>query len=211
MVYTSGLPGQQKMAGYSPPTSMLTIANALTVLRILLVAPFVAFIHRGEYGTALAVFFAASVTDFADGYVARNFNQQSALGRILDPLADKILIAAAFVVMAISHATLPSIPVWLAVAVIGRDLFILLGSLVVYSMTHYKDFQPSWISKFNTCTELTFVVFFLGVHATDKLAAVRVLEPLCYGIVLATVIVSGLDYARKGLVILKAHRGPSSE
>src|SRR5580704_3602337 len=99
---------------------MLTIANALTTLRILLVAPFVSLIHRGDYGLALAVFFAASVTDFADGYVARKFNQQSTLGRVLDPLADKILIAAAFVVMAISHATLPSIPIWLAAAVIGR-------------------------------------------------------------------------------------------
>ena len=116
---------------------MWTTANLLTSARIVLIIPFLYLIHEGRPGLALMVFFAAGITDFFDGYVARHFNQQSALGRFLDPMADKLLTTASFVVLALAHESFPSIPVWLAAAVVGRDVLILLGSLVVYLATGF--------------------------------------------------------------------------
>jgi cardiolipin synthase len=182
----------------------MTTANALTTLRIILIVPFIYFLGEGRYGLAFAVFFAASVTDFFDGYVARRFNQQTSLGRILDPLADKVLVTAAYIVMAIPHANLPSIPIWLAVAVIGRDLLILLGALVVLLLTKQREFQPSFISKANTMAELGFIQYFLIVYAFDLLAPLRILKPFCYVIVLVTVLLSGVDYVGKGIGMLRA-------
>ncbi len=180
-----------------------TIANLLTFLRIALMIPFLYLIKEGGFGSALLVFFIASVTDFADGYVARRFNQQSALGRFLDPLADKLLTTASFIVMALPHEGFPSIPVWLAVAVIVRDVIILIGSLVVYLTTKFKDFKPTMFGKINTFLELGLIVVFLAFHYFEVL---RFLLPLCYGIVITSVVVSGIEYIVQGIRILKSRR-----
>jgi len=190
--------------------NMLNTANLLTSLRIILVFPFLAMINTGRYGAALGIFFLASLTDFADGYVARRFAQHTQLGRLLDPLADKVLIACAYVVMAIPHQELPSIPIWLAAVVVGRDLMILLGSLSLYLVTRFKDFKPSVISKVNTLIEMGLIVFFLSVNSTPSLGVLRGLQPLCYGIVALAVAVSGVDYTIKGVMILRGHRRPDS-
>jgi cardiolipin synthase len=169
-----------------------------------LTLPFLYFVSRGKFGLALAVFFLASLTDFADGFVARRFGQQSRLGRFLDPLADKLLITTAFVVMAIPRAGFPSIPVWLAAAVVGRDLIIVLGSLVVYRLTKYKDFRPTLLGKVNTFAELGLIVWFLVFHTTGRFTY---LLPYLYGIVIVCVILSGTEYAIQGVAILRRHRG----
>jgi cardiolipin synthase len=184
----------------------LNAANLLTSARIVLILPFLFMISSGEYAAALGIFFLASLTDFADGYVARNFAQQTQLGRLLDPLADKALITCAYVAMAVQHTGLPSIPMWLAIAVISRDALILLGSLVIYLTTRFKDFKPSMISKVNTFVELGFIVYFLSVNATESLSFLRVLQPVFNGIVLISVIISGVDYAFRGVVIVRTHR-----
>jgi len=184
-------------------TTPWTAANLLTILRIALTFPFLYFVSRGKFGSALAVFFLASLTDFADGLVARRFKQQSRLGRFLDPFADKLLITAAFVVMAIPHAGFPSIPIWLAAAVVGRDLIIVLGSLVVYKLTKFKDFRPTFFGKVNTFVELGLIVWFLVFHTTGKFIF---LLPFLYPIVIVSVIVSGAEYAIQGAGILKRHR-----
>ncbi|HEY6332677.1 MAG TPA: CDP-alcohol phosphatidyltransferase family protein [Blastocatellia bacterium] len=185
---------------------MLNTANALTALRIILVVPFVYFVHEGRYLFAFGIFFSASTTDFFDGYAARRLGQQTALGRFLDPLADKLLVAAAYIVMAIPHANLPSIPIWLAAVVIGRDLLILLGSLVVYMTTRYTEFKPTFISKTNTTVELCFIVYWLAMNAFRWLEPLQALKPVCYGIVTATVIVSGGDYILMGIRIFRGPR-----
>src|SRR5262249_20123410 len=142
-LYNSGESGATSRQGQN----MLNTPNLLTCLRIVLIFPFLVMIDSGRYGMALSIFFLASLTDFADGYVARRFGQQTRLGRLLDPLADKVLIACAYVAMAVQHQNLPSIPIWLAGAVVGRDLLILAGSLCLYVATRFTDFKPSMISK----------------------------------------------------------------
>jgi cardiolipin synthase len=180
-----------------------TVANLLTVLRILLILPFLYFVYAQRFGVALAVFFVASITDYADGYIARNFNQKTRLGQVLDPLADKLLTTASFVVMALPHEGIEPLPVWLAVAVISRDLFILIGSLIVNRITGFKEFKPTALGRINTFLELGLIVFFLLFHTTGVLLF---LLPFCYALVLASVVASGAGYIIQGAQILKAHR-----
>jgi cardiolipin synthase len=180
-----------------------TVANLLTALRILLILPFLYLIGAGRFGLALAVFFIASVTDYADGYIARNFNQKTRLGQVLDPAADKLLTTASFVVMAIPRAGIDSIPVWLAASVIARDLLILIGSLVVNRITGFSEFKPTALGRINTFLELGLIVLFLAFHTTGVLLF---LLPLCYGLVLVSVVASGIGYVAQGARILKAHR-----
>ena len=177
-----------------------TAANLLTLFRIALTFPFLYLVGQGRFGIALAVFFLASLTDFADGYVARRYKQQSRLGRFLDPLADKLLTTTAFVVMAVPHRGFPSIPVWLAVAVVGRDIVIVLGSLVVYRLTKFKDFKPTLLGKINTLVELGLIVWFLVFHTTRRLIF---LLPFLYGVVIVSVLASGAEYAINGVRILR--------
>lgn len=179
------------------------VANFLTIIRIILIVPFLYLLNQGRFGAALLIFFIASLTDFFDGFVARKFNQQSKLGQTLDPLADKILTTASFVVMALPRPNFPSIPVWLAVAVIGRDVVILLGSLVVFKLTRFKDFKPTTSGKVNTFLELGLIVWFLWFHWMDRFT---VILPLCYLIVLGSVLVSGASYFLQGFRIINEHR-----
>lgn len=180
-----------------------TPANILTVFRILLTLPFLYLVTVGRFGTALLVFFIASLTDFLDGYVARKFNQQSSLGRFLDPLADKLLTTATYIVMAIPHDGFPSIPVWLAVAVVARDIVILIGSLLVYLVTRYKGFKPTLLGKVNTFVELGLIVWFLVFHTIGQY---RYLLPGMYAVVIISVFGSGLEYLIQGGHILANHR-----
>jgi cardiolipin synthase len=195
-----------------PPASrgsgLWTAANLLTIFRIALTLPFLYLIKEGRFGLALLVFFIASVTDFADGYVARKFNQQSAVGRFLDPLADKLLLTASFIVMALPHKNFPSIPIWLAWAVVARDVIILLGSLVVYYLTGFKEFKPTLLGKVNTFLELGLIVVFLAFYTTGQLIF---LLPLCYGIVISSVVLSGGEYVILGINILTSHRKASAK
>ena len=181
---------------------MWTTANLLTAARIVLIIPFLYLIHQGRVGLALIVFFAAGVTDFFDGYVARRFHQQSDLGRFLDPMADKLLTTASFVVLAMAHESLPSIPIWLAAAVVGRDVVILLGSLVVYLSTRFTEFKPTMLGRVNTTVEFCFIFAFLVFHTAGVLTY---LMPLCYWIVLASVVLSGGDYMLEGVKIIRSH------
>lgn len=180
-----------------------TLANLLTLFRIALTVPFLYLVNEGRFGLALAVFFLASVTDFADGVVARKLNQQSKVGRFLDPLADKLLITAGFIILALPHATFASIPIWLAIAVVGRDVIIVFGALAVYLLTRFKEFEPSLLGKLNTLAELGLIVWFLVFHTTGRLIF---LLPYLYAVVAVSIIASGIEYIIRGTRILKQHR-----
>src|SRR6185295_1199555 len=185
---------------------VLTIATALTCLRIALTFPFLYLIGLGRFDIALVVFFFAGVTDFLDGYIARRFNQQSRLGQILDPLADKFLIASAFVVMALPHSGFPSIPVSLAVLVIGRDVLILIGAGAVFLVTRFSEFKPTWFGKTNTLVELGVIGTFLLFHTTGLFTFML---PTFYGILVVSVIISGAEYVMAGIRILRRQRHES--
>jgi len=109
----------------------MSIANILSIFRILLVIPVVYFLNRGyfiDYVIALCLIITAVLTDYFDGYFARKFNQISITGKILDPLADKIFIGIIAIFLVIKR----NFPVWYTSLIIGRDLIIcIFGSLII--------------------------------------------------------------------------------
>lgn len=194
----------QEPAGLVPATSRIwTPANILTAFRIVLTLPFLYLVKQGRFGSALIVFFIASLTDFFDGFIARKFKQQSPLGRFLDPLADKLLTTATYIVMAIPHHGFPSIPVWLAVAVVGRDIIILTGSVLVYLVTGFKGFTPTLLGKVNTFVELGLIVWFLVFNTTGEF--IYLLSGM-YAVVMVSILGSGLEYVIQGGLIVAQHK-----
>lgn len=126
----------------------LTLANAFTVLRIVLIPIFAWLWYRGENERALWVFAVAAATDILDGFLARWLNQKSALGALLDPMADKLLVFVALIV----GLLLGQVPVWLAAVIIARDTLLAIGA-VAFS-TRWKrlhgpaQWRPTRIGKY---------------------------------------------------------------
>ena len=182
---------------------MWTVANLITISRILLIAPFLYFVQQERLGEALAVFVVAGISDGLDGWVARRYGQYSTLGRFLDPLADKLLTTASFVFLALPHRDFSSIPVWLAISVVARDVIILLGSLAVYLVMKFTQFKPTFLGKVNTILEIGLVIAFLTFHAAGVLIGIL---PALYVVVGGSVLVSGIGYLLEGVRIARVHR-----
>ena len=106
-------------------SDVLTLANQLTLLRMLLIPAFVVLVIEGELGWALVVFAAAGVTDALDGVIARRSGQKTTLGAWLDPMADKLMLVSAFVVLTLPGLGLANrLPIWLTALIISRDVCI---------------------------------------------------------------------------------------
>ena len=187
----------------SMAANVWNLANSLTILRIVLVGPFIWLIWEGRFSGALVVFLIAGLTDYFDGLAARTLHQETSFGRLVDPVADKMLTTAAFVALAVHRNGLPTIPVWLSASVVGRDLIIALGSLVIYLSVGFTQFRPSLAGKINTLLEMAIIGAFLIVNSSGSLSAIL---PFGYAIVALSVAVSGIGYAVKGVTIYRAAR-----
>ncbi len=121
------------MKPYGGFMSIKNVPNLLSVLRLILVPLFVVLFLGGHTAAAIAVFLFAGATDVADGYLARKYNCISTLGKILDPLADKLLQLSAFVCLYIRAF----IPLWMLLAYIAKEVFTVLGALVVFRKTKF--------------------------------------------------------------------------
>ncbi len=132
-------------------SSVLTAANLLTLLRILLVPVFVLFMLYGQAGWALVTFAVAGVTDALDGLIARWTHQVTTIGAWLDPMADKLLVAAMFVMLTVPGLGLPQrLPLWLTVLVLSRDIVIVATVTVVNLAVARRTFRPSILGKIST-------------------------------------------------------------
>jgi cardiolipin synthase len=173
-------------------SSVLTVANLLTVFRLILIPVFVTALYYQRFTWALGVFFAAAVTDGLDGLAARSFNQKTQLGAILDPMADKLLLVTAFVVLSSPRFTLTApIPFWLTAVAISRDVIIVLAAAVINMTTGFSKFRPSILGKLNTFIQIVMIVFFLVANAFQRLANYL---PVAYYATLGMAILSGLHY-----------------
>jgi cardiolipin synthase len=150
---------------------VLTAANQLTLLRMLLIPAFVILVTYGQLGWALAVFVTAGVTDGLDGLIARRSNQKTSLGAWLDPMADKLLLVTTFVVLALPNLDLANrLPVWLTVCIISRDVVIILTVAIVNLAIGRRTFRPSIFGKIATGTYIVTAVAamlfnYLGYHS----------------------------------------------
>src|SRR5277367_4421285 len=134
----------------------MTWATRITILRLILVPVFVAFIitydetnprEEAWRYAAIAVFVVAAISDAIDGYLARHWNQGSALGALLDPVADKLLLLAALITLSFMPVTFP---IWFPIIIISRDALLLVGYSVLRHFHVPMDIRPHWSGKAST-------------------------------------------------------------
>jgi cardiolipin synthase len=164
------------------------IPNIISIIRIVLVAPFVVLILQQEFAWALLLFFVAGISDGIDGYLAKHNNWTSRLGSILDPLADKLLLVSSFITLGIVNI----LPLWLVVAVLLRDLVIVSGALAYHFLVGRYEMEPSVVSKTNTFFQIMLVLSTVFSYGLYPLPA-QALEILVY-IVMVTTVLSGCLY-----------------
>jgi cardiolipin synthase len=168
--------------------SLRWLPNAICVLRILLVAPFVFALLGRDYIVALVLIVAAGGSDALDGYLAKTFNWRTRLGSLLDPAADKLLLTSAF----LSLTYLGLVPLGLTVVVVARDLLIVTGAAAYQFLFGRLEGQPTLISKLNTACQLSFVLLTI-VHEAFGWPP-RMLLLVLGALVVSTSVVSGLNY-----------------
>ncbi len=192
----------------------MTTANKVTILRILLIPFFVVevlyYVRDGDRMhrlLALLSFAVAAICDGVDGYIARRYNQRSELGAILDPLADKLLLVSAVVLLSFDHGTLlGQFPLWFAGTIIGRDVLLVVGMVVVQITVGKVTIRPRLIGKIATVLQMIAVLWVL--LEWDRAAGGRWVSfwttsaALCTG-------VSGLLYIWDGARQLGAHPASS--
>jgi cardiolipin synthase len=165
------------------------LPNLITLLRIVLIPAVAYYLVVANYVAALPIFMIAAISDFADGYLARRLAVASKLGATLDPVADKLNMLVATVLLA-WHALLPT---WLAIAIVARDVLIVAGALIYRSIMGRLDIAPTLLSKLNTVLEFSILLWVMA-NAAGWIGGESWREP-AFMIVGATVVASGVQYA----------------
>jgi cardiolipin synthase len=170
------------------PIELLTFANQLTLLRIVLVPVFALCMLYRFPGWALVVFSVAGVTDLFDGLIARRTGQPTTLGAWLDPMADKLLLVTMFVMLTMPGMGLANrLPLWLTVLVISRDLGIVLTVAVFNLAIARRTFRPSMLGKAATLVYVVTGVYTLYANYVGQPSeVVKVLEYVCLVLTVAS-------------------------
>lgn len=177
----------------------MTFANKITIFRILSVPVFITtllyYTPQKDYlrFVALGIFVLAIISDAIDGYIARTRRQKTEAGALLDPLADKLLLISAFVLLYIvSNRYLPiKLPLWVMLVVISRDVMLLLGGGVIILTNRKYRINPTWRGKMSTFFQMmTIVCLLLELQ----------LSFFIWNVAIIFTIMSGFDYLRKGIV-----------
>src|SRR5207248_2430092 len=190
----------------------MTTANKVTILRILLIPFFVVqvlyYVKNGEELhrlLAILSFAVAAICDGVDGYIARRYNQRSELGAILDPLADKLLLVSGIVVLTFDQRPhLVSVPLWLTGTIIGRDIVILIGMVVIQTTVGKVKVRPRFPGKAATVLQMAIVLWILLKWEFRGLTWLVWAAGICTGF-------SGAFYVWDGIRQLSAHPAASPE
>lgn len=178
---------------------VLNVPNVLTLLRLLAIPVFLILLVDFRYREALGVFVAAGVTDALDGAIARLTHTKTTLGAYLDPAADKLLLMSAFVALAF----LQQVPGWLVVIVLSRDVMLVVGYFLLFTMTqHAMEVRPSVAGKLSTFLQLSAVAVVLvsRVYPSAVPPVTQTALFLATGVVTAS---AGLQYMIRGLLWLQ--------
>lgn len=185
----------------------MNLANKITIARVLLIPFFVAAVIYYSPDNdflrfiALAVFMIGVFTDALDGYIARTRNQKTVLGSYLDPIADKLLLLAAFICLAMVN-NFPqgrSLPAWVVLIVISRDAIIMLGSVIIYLMKGALEVVPSKLGKATTFLQMITVISVL-LHFRYS--------SIVWNLTIIFTILSGIGYIRRGSLLLSENSKP---
>lgn len=181
---------------------LLTLANIVTLVRMALIPVFVSSVFYQQLPTALIVWVIAGLTDLLDGLLARLLDQRTALGTILDPMADKLLLVTAFVVLSMPRPDFHPIPFWLTTVVISRDVFIVVGAILIFITTGFRQFRPSMLGKLNTLVQLGLITVFLATRIFHRYTGYL---PALYYLTFAIAILSGIHYIFHATRLLNEH------
>ncbi len=177
---------------------IITLPNLLTIIRMALIPVFVSLLFYQRFVLALAVFVFAGITDGLDGLLARRFHQQSPLGRILDPIADKMMLVTSFVVLSmrgVYPTPLPHhlpIPFWVTITVISRDVFILVGAAAINMVSGFRAFRPSFLGKLSTVVQIVAIA--VVILAAQTRVGTGYYLPTVYLSVFTLTLLSGVHY-----------------
>ncbi len=172
---------------------MKCLPNLITILRMLLLLPYIYFLYLGSTKIAFILFIIAGFTDCLDGFLARYFSWTSKLGAILDPLADKLLMVSSFVVLYL----IGSLNIFVLLIFVFRDLYIIFGALYVsYKKPDTIEFEALFISKINTFFQL-FLIFCLLLNLSYLPVPSALIHSVIF-IVIITSVVSLVQYIQLG-------------
>ncbi|UCG12937.1 MAG: CDP-alcohol phosphatidyltransferase family protein [Deltaproteobacteria bacterium] len=174
----------------------MTIPNLFTILRVLLTPVLVILLLENRLEYALFVFVVAGVTDGLDGLIARLYKQKSRLGAYLDPLADKLLLATTYIMLAV----LRLVPSWLTVIVLSRDVLIVMGVFILFMQDLPFEIKPSLSSKLTTFTQIITVIITM---TTAIVGPHQIVLNVMFYLTGAVTIVSWVQYMGRGLRIMQ--------
>ncbi len=173
-----------------------TVPNFFSMLRICLIPLFLYMLLQNKVLQALIVFLFASTTDILDGMTARIWNQKTKIGGLLDPAADKLLMTSAVIILSFPSVSQPNtIPLWLTIAIIGRDVAIVSAAFVMYKLRGHTKFPPSLMGKASTVCQMGVMLSVLLFNVLDSTPAFLF---WLYTITFALTIISGLAYGLRG-------------
>lgn len=176
----------------------MNLANKLTLLRVIMIPAFLAVLYLGFPGStyvALGIFVIASLTDLADGYIARSRNLVTDFGKFMDPLADKLLVSAAMIAL----VELGRIPAWIVIVIISRE-FIISGFRLVASDNNVVIAASYW-GKFKTVFQMVMVCLMIA-----DIPGLQVLTDAVMWIAVALTIISLIDYLLKNKDVMREQR-----
>ena len=167
-------------------TPKLTIPNAITIVRFLLVPAVIYALLAGRTDLALVGFVVAGISDGVDGFIARQFDQRSELGAYLDPVADKLLLVSVFVVL----GYMGELPLWLVIAAVSRDALIIGAVMLSSLMGRPVEMKPLFVSKSNTAIQIVLAAVVLAELALAT--SFGILRP---GLIVASGLLTGASAA----------------
>jgi len=201
-----GTAGGARVSIATMTTDVVNLPNAITVLRALLIPVIAYALAARAFDAALWLFVLQAFSDMADGMIARHWNLRTRFGAIADPVADKMTMLVATLMLAADGL----LPGWLAAAIVARDVVIVFGAVAYHFLVHEVEMAPSWLSKWNTALEFLVLTAVLA-DAAGVLAA-RGWLPGAFALLGATILLSGIQYVwvwgRRAAVGL---RGPRDE
>lgn len=163
----------------------MSIPNIITLLRMVLVPVVIWLIVSSEFVAAFWLFLLAGATDAVDGFIAKQFNQATMLGAYLDPLADKLLLISIYVALGVTS----DLPAWLVIAVVSRDVLIVVAFLVAWLVNMPIRVRPLRVSKANTAAQIVLA----GVELA-RLGYGLEIGPFRDGLVIAVAGLTGLSF-----------------
>lgn len=167
----------------------ISVPNYLTFIRLILVVPMAVLLLRGELATAGFIFAIAALTDFADGWIARHFNATSQLGRLLDPIADKLLVGTAVLFL----WWIGLLPGWFALVVAAREIFVLGSSIFARARGEIKMLKPGIYGKAGAAAQMLLIALIL-LPVPDAIKTPFILTGLMVAATFFTII-SAIRYA----------------